>query len=132
MSNEPCIIKYQEPNRKQSPMSKLQKHFYEKVYKAVQKIPKGRVSTYGLIAKVVGSPKAARAVGSAMKCNARPFYKKCQNKVPCHRVVKSDGTLGGFTGGLSRKIRLLKDEGIIVKGNRIVDFKKVISKNRKS
>ena len=91
--------------------------FYERVYKIAAKIPKGRVSTYGEIAKALKG-KAYRAVGSAM--NKNPYWPK----VPCHRVVNSDGSIGGFASGVKKKIALLKKEGVIVKNGKIVDFEK--------
>ena len=90
--------------------------FNEKVWKAMERIPRGKVSTYGLLAKVVGNPKAARAVGNA--CNKNPNAPA----TPCHRVVSSDGSIGGFANGLKKKIALLKQEGVSVRGGKIVDF----------
>ena len=65
--------------------------FTEKVYKIAAKIPKGKVATYGQLAKMAGKPRAARAVGMCMKHN--PDMKV----VPCHRVVASDGKLTGYS-----------------------------------
>lgn len=80
--------------------------FYQKVWKACSKIAKGKTMTYGELAKMARSPRAARAVGQAMKNNHFAPY------VPCHRVVASNG-IGGFSGkgGLKTKIKLLKKEG---------------------
>ncbi|OGE88089.1 MAG: hypothetical protein A3J07_01570 [Candidatus Doudnabacteria bacterium RIFCSPLOWO2_02_FULL_49_13] len=80
--------------------------FQQKVYRAILKIPKGRVLTYGQVARKIGSPKAARAIGQAMKQN------QDAPAIPCHRVVASNG-LGGYSasGGLKRKLKLLKKEG---------------------
>jgi methylated-DNA-[protein]-cysteine S-methyltransferase len=77
--------------------------FRRKVYEAARGIPAGRTRTYGELAADVGRPGAARAVGHAMSRNPYPLV------VPCHRVVASDGTLGGFSapGGLATKRRLL-------------------------
>jgi O-6-methylguanine DNA methyltransferase len=80
--------------------------FQGKVYKAVRRIPRGKVSSYGDIARRAGSPRAARAVGHAMAVNSFPLL------IPCHRVVRADGSLGGFTAGLSIKEKLLKLEGV--------------------
>jgi len=93
--------------------------FADRVYAACKTIPKGKVSTYGAIARMLES--SPRAVGQALKRN--PYAPR----VPCHRVVKSDGSIGGFMGETSgpevkRKIRLLKEEGIVVKDGRVVDF----------
>ena len=87
--------------------------FEEKVYSAAQKIPKGRVATYKSIAKAVGRRGATRAVGNAL--NKNPFAPR----VPCHRVVKSDGTIGGFASGSREKIKLLKKEGVEIKNGKI-------------
>lgn len=78
--------------------------FQDKVYSVVQEIPAGEVRTYGWVARRIGNPKAARAVGNAL--NKNPFVPQ----VPCHRVVASNG-LGGFARGLAAKRKLLKSEG---------------------
>ncbi|MEK9144765.1 MAG: MGMT family protein [Elusimicrobiota bacterium] len=85
--------------------------FYRKVWRACAEIPKGQVRTYGWIARRIGSPKAARAVGQALGKN--PFAPV----VPCHRVVGADGSLTGFSakGGLAAKRRLLVAEGALRK-----------------
>jgi len=82
--------------------------FQGKVYEAVRRIPRGKVSSYGDIARHAGSPQAARAVGHAMAVNPFPLL------IPCHRVVRADGSLGGFAAGLSIKERLLKLEGVMM------------------
>ena len=87
--------------------------FNEKCYAVLRKVPKGKVVTYGEIAKVVGVSKGARAVGRAMHVN--PYAPK----VPCHRVVKSDGKVGGFASGSKKKIKMLEKEGIVVEDGRI-------------
>jgi len=99
------------------------KTFNQKIYNSLKKVPKGRVTTYKILAEAAGT-KAYRAVGQAMRCN--PYAPI----VPCHRVVKSDGSIGGFQGSMNpkskevkRKIRMLGKECIKVKDNRIVDFK---------
>lgn len=89
-------------------------------------IPRGKVTTYRLIAKKLET-KAYRAVGNA--CRNNPYAPK----VPCHRVVKSDGTIGGFAGKTSgktvqNKVELLKKEGVQVKDGKIVDFEKILFK----
>jgi methylated-DNA-[protein]-cysteine S-methyltransferase len=80
--------------------------FQEKVLRAEFAIPRGRVSSYGLIAKYLDKPGTARAVGTALATNPFPIV------IPCHRAVRSDGTLGGYQGGLAMKRKLLKMEGI--------------------
>ena len=97
--------------------------FEEKVYSAAQKIPKGRVATYKSIAKAIGRPRAVRAVGNAL--NKNPFgydQKACpepRRRVPCHRVVKSDGSIGGFASGSKNKIKMLQKEGILIKSGKV-------------
>ena len=76
--------------------------FQKKVWRALQAIPYGETISYGELARRVGTPKASRAVGSANGCNQIPIV------IPCHRVIASDGTLGGFGGGLPTK-RILLD-----------------------
>jgi len=90
----------------------------------METIPQGRVTTYGLIARKLKT-KAYRAVGNA--CRNNPYAPR----VPCHRVVKSDGAIGGFGGKTSgstvnEKIRLLRKENVEVKNGRIVNFEKVL------
>ena len=83
--------------------------FQKKVYEALLTIPKGEVRTYAWVAKKIGKPKAARAVGQACKAN------KWAPAIPCHRVIGSNGTLTGYSapGGLTAKQRLLTKEGAI-------------------
>lgn len=71
------------------------------VYRAVADIPYGQTASYGQIARLAGHPRAARFVGTTMANNPYPVF------VPCHRVIKSDGTLGGFGGGQALKGRML-------------------------
>ena len=80
--------------------------FQQKVYRAILKIPAGKVLTYGQVAKLIRKPGAARAVGTALSKNQDAPY------IPCHRVVGSNG-MGGYSGrgGIKGKIRLLKKEG---------------------
>lgn len=80
--------------------------FQQKVYDIVKKIPKGEVLTYKEAARLIGSPLAYRAVGNAL--NKNPF-----KEVPCHRVIRSDGKVGGYAKGKKVKIKLLKKEGAI-------------------
>jgi methylated-DNA-[protein]-cysteine S-methyltransferase len=91
--------------------------FQTKVWNLLKKIPKGKVTTYKAIAKALNS-KAYRAVGNA--CNKNPY----SPKVPCHRVVNSNGSIGGYATGIKKKIALLKKEVVFVKGKKIADFKK--------
>lgn len=80
--------------------------FQERVLRAEHAIPRGRVATYQGIARHIGSPRGARAVGSALATNPFPIM------IPCHRAVRSDGTLGGYQGGLKMKRSLLEMEGV--------------------
>lgn len=80
--------------------------FKERVLKVVAGIPRGQTLSYKEVARRAGNPGAARAVGNIMNKNYDP-------KVPCHRVIKSDGTVGGYRGGAKKKIALLKKEGAI-------------------
>jgi methylated-DNA-[protein]-cysteine S-methyltransferase len=80
--------------------------FQQSVLCAEHAIPRGRVSTYGLIARRLGKAKGARAVGTALANNPFPII------VPCHRAVRSDGALGGFQGGVKMKHALLEMEGV--------------------
>ena len=75
--------------------------FQQAVWQTLRKIPRGETRSYAWVARQIGNPKAARAVGTA--CGANPVLLL----VPCHRVVESDGTLGGFSCGLPLKRRLL-------------------------
>lgn len=95
--------------------------FNENCYALLKKVPKGRVTTYKELAQALGT-KAYRAVGNAM--NKNPY----SPQVPCHRVVNSDGKIGGFAHGTKRKIAILKKEGIVVENGKIVDFEKKLFK----
>lgn len=82
--------------------------FTEQVKNVVRKIPEGSVMTYGQIAKKIGKPRSARAVANVMAANF-------DAQVPCHRVIRSDGTVGGYNrGGPDVKRRLLEREGVIL------------------
>ncbi len=88
--------------------------FYERVWTKISEIPKGKVSTYALVASALNS-KAYRAVGTALRKN--PFAPK----VPCHRVINSSGLIGNYSGsgGVKKKIKLLEKEGVEVKNNKV-------------
>lgn len=83
------------------------KSFTERVYDVVRKIPKGKTMTYGEVAKAMGAPGAARAVGNALNKN------RDLKNIPCHRVIRSDGSTGGYAFGAKKKIAILKKEGAI-------------------
>ncbi|HEY74226.1 MAG TPA: methylated-DNA--[protein]-cysteine S-methyltransferase [Thermoflexia bacterium] len=82
--------------------------FQRKVLLAEHEVPRGWVSTYGRIAKSLGTPRAARAVGNALARNPFPVI------IPCHRTIRADGRLGGYQGGLNMKRALLEMEGVEV------------------
>ena len=91
--------------------------FQKKVYQLLKKVPKGKITTYSAIAKKLKS--SPRAVGQALKVN--PFAPK----VPCHRVINSDGSIGGFRGrtrgkAIKDKIALLKKEGVKIEKNKVI------------
>jgi O-6-methylguanine DNA methyltransferase len=90
--------------------------FEDSVCQALKLIPKGKVTTYKILAAYLNRPKAARAVGNALHKNSDPVT------MPCYKVVKSDGHLGGYASGIAKKIDLLKADGIIVKNNKIINL----------
>jgi len=94
--------------------------FQISVWRAMELIPRGKVTSYGAIAHYLGT-KAVRAVGSAVGKN--PYAPE----VPCHRVIRGDGKIGNYSGGegTPTKIKLLTQEGIGIEGDKIVDFQKV-------
>ena len=96
--------------------------FKQKVFELTKRVPKGKVTTYAIIARKLGT--SPRAVGQALKHNDKPIV------VPCHRVVRSDGALGGYAGieNNKKKRLLLEREGVAVRNNKIVDFKKRLFK----
>jgi O-6-methylguanine DNA methyltransferase len=79
-------------------------NFKEKVYRVVAEIPKGKVLTYKEVAVLAGSPGASRAVGNILSKNFNP-------EIPCHRVIRSDGGMGGYNRGIKNKMAILKKEG---------------------
>ena len=98
----------------------MSKEFFDQVYDVVKRIPHGKVTTYGAIAKYLGSTKSARTVGWAMN-NSHQF-----NNIPAHRVVNRIGLLTGkhhFSGSNLMK-QLLENEGLTIENDKIIDFKK--------
>jgi len=89
--------------------------FKETVYKLTKQIPKGKVATYGQLAILAGSPRAARAVGMCMQSNPDAPH------TPCHRVVASDGSLHGYSAGdgIPTKKKMLLEEGVSFKGEKV-------------
>ena len=100
--------------------------FQKVVLKLVKQIPKGKVTSYMEIAKALGDRRASRAVGTALNQNPRPI------KIPCHRVVHSNGEIGGYKLGIEEKIRLLESEGIRIRGNKVANFGNVFFKDFKT
>jgi O-6-methylguanine DNA methyltransferase len=88
-------------------------NFKKRVLKVVRRIKKGKVLTYKEVAKHAGNPRAFRVVGNVLNKNKNP-------KIPCHRVIRRDGTIGGFNKGIKRKASLLQKEGVVIKKYRIV------------
>ncbi len=73
----------------------------------VSKIPRGKTMSYAEVAALAGNPRAARAVGSIMHAN-------CDPHVPCHRVIRSDGSPGGYNRGIAAKLKRLRAEGVAI------------------
>ena len=94
---------------------------YKYFYDLVQQIPKGRVTTYSALAEALGNKRLSRYVGYMLSKNPRPI------EIPCHRVIRSDGKIGGFTHpeGVKRKEELLRKEGIIFDDGKIINFNNV-------
>lgn len=97
------------------------KTFSEKCYQLLKKVPKGKVTTYKEIALALNC-KAYRAVGNAMNKNPNA------PKVPCHRVVSTDGSLRGYAFGLKKKAEILKKEGLLIKNGKILNLDEVLIK----
>lgn len=93
----------------------MKNNFKNKVYELCSSIPQGKVATYGQLARLSGKPKAARVVGAFMRTNPDAPV------VPCHRVVASDGSLTGYSapGGIAKKKKMLIEEGVIFKKNKV-------------
>ncbi len=92
----------------------------KKIYKKLLEVPKGKITTYGELAKAVGLKNGQRAVGKIMNKNPYPVI------IPCHRVVKSDGKVGGYAYGEDIKSDMLTREGIVIKNGKILDLENKI------
>ncbi len=92
----------------------------KKIYKKLLEVPKGKITTYGELAKAVGLKNGQRAVGKIMNKNPYPVI------IPCHRVVKSDGKVGGYAYGEEIKSDMLTREGIVIKNGKILDLENII------
>lgn len=101
---------------------------YNAIYNMLLQIPEGMITTYGDIARALGDISASRTVGYILSRNKEPDI------YPCYKVIKSDGTLGGYSNplGINEKIRRLENEGIKVKDGRVQDFKKLTFKDFKT
>ena len=88
------------------------------VYNIVAHIPEGKVTTYGDIARALGHPRASRLIGRILNKNPNPIL------TPCHRVIKSNGNIGGYAFGKARKKELLKKEGLCFIGDSTAEFAK--------
>lgn len=94
--------------------------FQKKVLELTKKIPKGKVATYGLLAKRLGDVYLSRAVGNVLNKNPFPII------VPCHRVVRSDGFVGGFAKGTEAKVKLLKEEKVMINSKNKINLIKYL------
>ena len=92
----------------------------KEIYKKLLEVPEGKITTYGELAKAVGFTNGQRAIGKIMNKNPYPVI------IPCHRVVKSDGKVGGYAYGEEIKIKILKKEGIKIKDGKILDLENTI------
>ncbi len=86
--------------------------FQQKACRAVRKIPKGKFLSYKQVAEMIGHPRAYRAVGNILSKNR-------DKKIPCHRVIKSDGRIGGYNQGVDKKTFLLQKEGLTIRKGKI-------------
>jgi methylated-DNA-[protein]-cysteine S-methyltransferase len=101
----------------------LSKTFDQRCYDLLLQIPKGKVTTYREIAHALET-KAYRAVGQAMNRNPNLV------KVPCHRVIKSNGKVGGYANGLDKKITLLLEEGVMIRKQKVLNLEKYLHQFR--
>lgn len=94
----------------------------KKIYKKLLEVPEGKITTYGALAKAVGLHNGQRVIGNIMNNNPYPVI------IPCHRVVKSDGKVGGYAYGEKVKVNMLTKEGLEIKNGKISNFKNCIHK----
>jgi len=94
----------------------------QQVYKKLTEVPQGKVTTYGELAKAVGLKNGQRIIGQIMKKNPYPAI------IPCHRVVNSDGKVGGYAYGVDIKTNMLQKEGIKIQNGKIFDWHKKFHK----
>ncbi|MBI4894584.1 MAG: MGMT family protein [Candidatus Aenigmarchaeota archaeon] len=96
------------------------KNLSSRVYRSLMRVPRGKVTTYKALAESVGMKNGQRAIGRIMNRNPDPI------KVPCHRVVRSDRSVGGYAYGTEKKIKLLSREGVSIKNGKIENWNKII------
>ncbi len=89
--------------------------FRKRCYELLCQVPKGKVTTYSELARALGG-KASRAVGTAMAKNKNPII------IPCHRVVRQDGSIGEYAFGVDKKISLLQEEGVLIENGKVKNF----------
>jgi methylated-DNA-[protein]-cysteine S-methyltransferase len=99
--------------------------FSQRCYKILKKVPRGKITTYKALANALGT-KAYRAVGTVL--NKNPYSFSGGGDVPCHRVIKSNGEVGGFFSGTKEKIKILQREGIPIKQEKVIDVEKYLCK----
>ena len=92
----------------------------KKIYQKLLEVPEGKITTYGELAKAVGIKNGHRVVGKIMNKNPFPVI------IPCHRVVKSDGNVGGYAYGQDVKINMLLKEGVKIKDDKILDWENTV------
>ncbi len=107
-------------SKKRKISSRPSVNFDRQVLRLAERITVGRVTTYKMLARAMGIPKASRAVGNALNRNKKLLI------IPCHRVVKSDGSVGGYRLGYKKKICLLKKEGIKFEGKKVKNFSDIL------
>lgn len=98
--------------------------FQKQVLDKIIEIPKGKITTYSILAAAIGNPSATRAVANALGKNQSPVL------VPCYKIIKSNGDVGGYSSelGAKEKIRLLEGDGLKVENGRVVDYEKFLWK----
>ena len=100
--------------------------FKNKIYQVIKRISPGRVLSYKAVAKLAGFPRAWRAVGNVLNKNRDLHPPKFSTKtlagkqIPCHRVIRSNGKIGGYNRGIKKKIALLKREGVKIKNKKAI------------
>jgi O-6-methylguanine DNA methyltransferase len=100
--------------------------FQKSVLQAAAAVPRGKVTTYKILAGHLGKPGACRAVGRALNKNPWP------RTIPCHRVIKSGGMIGGYRFGTAEKTALLASEGVCSRQGRVIDLKQHLMNNLRS